>query len=600
MTEDRSTDANLTLDANPDIEANPLILSDKGPISQSGESLNKQPVLEDPRMHVLNEVLAGHYWGILKLLYDKKLPADLVIDNKNQWYLTHFAVTHGKPSKLEVLIKIFKADPNKQDAYGQTALHLATTHGRNEELLTLCNDSRIQFEINDALNCTPILNCAKTGFIRALAYLAFEKSVNLNVVDAAGSSIAHWAVMKDDVQMLSLIRKLNGFNWDIVDKEGMNVIQRAIISQSYDCVKYLLGFKDESEEKLAKYQEVVNEHPHIAQILHDKKTGIELSKNGAFSQVLAKPSRENLKDAIRFMKNQCGRKLFMSFVTLFIIGLTFSFYTMNHTNGIGNILKIMYPGSLALFLYFFLSLLYVKTDPGYLPKKTLDDPDNALADYVEKFKNRKNVNDDQYCFDCLNIQPMQTHHCETCKRCVLGYHCHLKNYFGGVCIGYQNFSYFFFMQFFALTFLIIYLMGAMQYNATSAFPISLFERVWLIKSNRNIAEFILAVFIIFAGLQILYNLYVLVAAGSFGMTLHEIMHPTKHKYLFHLVKTMSRTPCYTFEHQIPPIRIANFCNFIKSLCLCKKSEPIIKAAEHSGNIKYVQLEDVKVNNTNTN
>ena len=49
-----------------------------------------------------------------------------------------------------------------------------------------------------------------------------------------------------------------------------------------------------------------------------------------------------------------------------------------------------------------------------------------------------------WCKKCQHAMPFRTHHCKACKRCVLkrDHHC----YFTGVCIGYYNQRYFFFMS----------------------------------------------------------------------------------------------------------------------------------------------------------
>eukprot|EP01022_Parablepharisma_sp_SALTPOND_P022454 TRINITY_DN4569_c0_g1_i1.p2 TRINITY_DN4569_c0_g1~~TRINITY_DN4569_c0_g1_i1.p2 ORF type:complete len:597 (+),score=44.60 TRINITY_DN4569_c0_g1_i1:90-1793(+) len=566
MAEDKTDTTILTAEASSDTENKPFIHpEEKYSTDPSSAHITflQQPVLEDSRVVVSQKILEGKYWPIFKLIKDNKLPVNLLVDPRNKWYLIHFIITHGKPSKLKVLLEKFKADPNIQDNYGQTPLHLATTHCRIQEIVLLTQDPRIIVDKQDILGCTPIINCVKTSFLLGFIYLYFERNANLAIRDANGSSIVHWAALRNNVPLLKLIRHIPGLDFDLPDNEGMTPLQKAISSMSYDSTKYLLSSANPQNgetltvEKLQKYEATVNNHPHIKEKLHEAAITKEFDEKGFLSTILSSFSFEKVSDAVTYIRHKHGTSFFFSFVMAFIIALTFTFYQFyNHATSFG------YIASLALFLLS-LGALVCKKDPGYLPKKMLNDPNNAVGTILENLS--INETDQQYCFECLIVQSRSIYHCEKCGKCVAGFHCHLKPWLGGICIGENNFRFYFFSQLFATFALWFYLAGVLNDSLTvptSTFPVSFFEKLCMVWEISRLL-FAVSLLAILAMLQISYNVFVMLVAGSLKMTLHELIHAHKHKYLFSLASSYGQPKRYVWTTQSFQEKIQNLKEFFK-------------------------------------
>lgn len=110
----------------------------------------------------------------------------------------HWAVDIGFPNVVNALLKIPEIDINIQDAYGRTPLQLAFTGGYNVKIMTALIEHGVDFNVQDKRGDTPLHT----------AILFHGKNGN------------EWLP-------LMIMDHLTDYNYNQVDKEGNNLLQRA-------------------------------------------------------------------------------------------------------------------------------------------------------------------------------------------------------------------------------------------------------------------------------------------------------------------------------------------------------------------------------------
>ena len=170
----------------------------------------------------------GRYKSIFYAINNGKLPANLLIDPRNRWYLAHYLVMHGKLKELKILVNKFDCDINIVDAYKQTPLHMSVLHYKKDLFKYLVHQPMIILDSFDYMHNSPLLNSIKSGFILAFICLYFEKNCNIKISDSQGYTVAHWAAYKGIVPLLKLFKHIPDINMNMTDIEGMTPIFRAI------------------------------------------------------------------------------------------------------------------------------------------------------------------------------------------------------------------------------------------------------------------------------------------------------------------------------------------------------------------------------------
>ena len=574
MIEDKS-ELTIKSETTADLENNPLIQPmDNRDNSASGfpmQYYNPFATQINPQVIVSREIFSGKYWSVFKLINEGKLPADLLVDPNNNWYLIHFLITTNKPYKLKVLLELFKADPNIIDKFNQTPLHMAITHLRCEEIVVLTEDKRTEIEKRDILNCTPLLNCAKRCFIHGFIYLYLEKNCDVNVRDTNGFSIAHWSAIRNHEDFLKILVHIPDCDFSCTSNDDLLPIESAISGMSYNATKVLLSTKNANDtpEQLRKYMKSLNNHPHIESLLREEITRREINQCGVSSFLSHNPGSRVFIDAVKYLYDRNGRGFFLAFFILFNSLLTIAFYEqypLLSITGFGFELNL-------ILLFISLKAFLTQKDPGYIHKKLFSDHTNCIGNILDKFKKGEIESEAKFCFSCLIIKPRSAYHCYRCNKCVMGYHMHLKNSLGGVCIGTNNFSPYFFCQLFSVIMLIFYLFGVISSamdQPTSIFPISIIERYCALYYKGKF-EFAVTMIATIVFLQVWYNLVVVLVAACYGMTLHELYHPNKHEYLFEIKFGSQFKGALWVPHSTGKM-ISNLCTFFGKMLFQKKEE----------------------------
>jgi len=568
MAEEKS-ELSLISDRNTDVESKPLIQGgeeNKGP-GLPMQYLNPFFMPVEQRVIVAQEIFHRKYWIVFKLINEGKLPADLLIDKENKWYLIHFLITANKCYKIKALIELFNADPNILDKYMQTPLHIAATHHRTEIILLLTADKRVNIEIRDSLNCTPLVNCVKQSYTLGFVYLYFEKNANAAVYDSQGRSLADWAAAKNDVGMLALLSHIPEVNFRSASHDGLLPIERGITSMSYDATKYLLHRKhaNDSAEQLRNYAKKINDHPHIEDLFKKEIAAREISSSGIANYITSRLSFSDIKNAFTYFYEYRGRTFFLILFTTFLILLECAF-------GIElSFIWLLFQLNVILLLVVFRSF-WRGGNPGYIPKKQFPDRTNCITLILEKFKKGDEELESHYCLDCLIVKPRGAYHCFKCNKCVMGYHRHLKNSLGGVCLGINNYSSYVLTQFLTFTLLVIYLhkVLCMTHAPIAPFPVCIVERYCNLFYKGSFV-FLVTMIITIVFIQMLYNVLAILIAASYGMTLHELYHPNMHEYLFEKRWDQNFKGVLWVPHRFSDIQ-SNLVRFFKGLFYRKEED----------------------------
>ncbi len=520
-----------------------------------------------PQINVLLSVKQGNYGPVLKLIKEGKLPADSVIDTGYGWYLAHFMASHGRAFQLRILLKKFDGNPNVADRFGQTPLHIVTSFPNLTILKVLLQHPLIQVEKEDALKCTPILNAAKQDFLSGFIFLYFEKGAKLSSADNNGLTIPHWAASKGNTPLLRLLRHLAGADFNAMDSKGYSMIHHAISSLSYETVKYIASHFANSTKlgmvPALEYARQLGQHPHIIRYLEDRRELEKIAERGACRRLTENFGSVTVRNVVKYEKREHGKVMFYGGFAAVVAYMLTTFINFCHSGPVSVTLL------LASFMGAMISLhkLVRTTDPGYLPKKSLEDPNSAIAELLEKYKDDEWTTDSRYCFACLIAQPRSAQHCDQCDRCVAGFHCHLKNIYSGVCLGENNFAlYFSFVLFSALglwVYLFAFLSAAMT-APTAVFPISIVERfcaVW----NSNKIMCAITVFMLLMAMQISYHVLVMLVAGTHNMTLDELRRPHLYRYLFKIVNFYGGKKNYVWTSQSWGERCRNLATFLRNI-----------------------------------
>ncbi len=488
---------------------------------------------------LMQRVSLAKYKAVFRVIKEGKLPANLLLDAKNRWYLIHFLVMHNKLKELKVLITKFDCDVNILDAYNQTPLHMAALHGKVEIFKYLIQHPMVQADLLDTYRATPLVNTIKSNFLPGFLYLYFEKGVDVRTIDSQGFTVVHWAAFRNNVALLQLFQHIPTISFDTTDLENKTPLYAALAGLSYDSLKYLIKVKHASlEAKSARGQTpcefaaASGVHPKIMGYLK-KHTQIQrVQKRGVLGHLRAEKSLTGLREVGQYVAKAYGKPLSTLSVVLLLGFMMWNFWKLGRGNGL---VTAMFLVCYAVYAAMF-GLLMLRKDPGYQAMKGMDHPTNAITEIIDKLKSDAWSSCDEYCLGCLIRQPRSTQHCMECNRCVAGFQFHLKPLCLGLCVGERNFPVYFLYTVFGLWTWYLYILGVLLTalpEATTPCPVSLVERL-LALSQSSLVNACAAAFLLVLSTQRAYDGFVMLMAICSGMTVHEMRHMHLYRYLFEL------------------------------------------------------------------
>ena len=574
----------------PVLEASPKNESDEVSKDQTAIKLIspiQQPDSEQKTINLVREIMQGRYISVFYAIKIGKLPANLLIDPRNKWHLVHYLVMHDKLEELEILITKFDCDINILDVYKQTPLHMAALHHKTAIFQYLIRQPMITFDNCDTIHCSPLLNAVKSEFIEAFIYLYFEKGCNIKVTDFQGLSVVHWAAYKGTVPLLKLFRHIPDVNFNVTDAEGTTPISKAISGISYAGVKYLisvlnidLDVKSNRKVSVLEFTESSIMHPRIISYVKKHVELQKIKKQGAFGYLNNNGITKGYSHIIRHVKRTYGHYLSILINILVMILIAFStiqFKTLR--NIIGSIGVSSYIFYIILFV-----LLLLRKNPGYIEKRDLNHPNNAISVLLEEMRKGEWPDCSDYCFTCLRKPLKSSYHCLNCDRCVPNFQFHLRPLDLGICIGQTNFHIYFFYVFFKAACCFLYSVCMLNVMGTTktSFPVSLVEQ-WLklFGKSKLVALFIL--FLIYRSADVAYNLLIMLTAIWKGMTVDEMRNIDLHKYLFDIEKNAKGEVRYV--HKVRTWK-DNCRNVIGFLCGTLDS---LKGRVLKDNEQYIEL-----------
>ncbi len=526
------SDVLAKLDSSPDKKSNP---EEKKLQSVAAAAAVAPPA---KKVILMERVQAGKYKAVFRVIKEGKLPANLLLDPQNKWYLIHYLVMHGKLKELKVLVNKFDCDINILDAYQQTPLHMAALHGKTEIFKYLVQHPMVRLDTQDSFRASPLVNYIKSGFLAGFIYLHFEKGADIKVVDSQGFTVVHWAAFKNSVPLLQLFKHIPTLVMDSLDGDGMTPIFRAISGMSYDSVKYLIRVEKANLETRSTRRQTPCElaesmpmHPRVLGYVKKHTEFQKVEKRGPSRYLKDEGWKKGFPWVFQYLLRRYAKTLTISTTLALMMFMLVTFWKLGPA---GKLATGLFSGAYLSYVLLFALLLLFRRDPGYQPMKGREHPTNAIAQILEHFRTGSWTNCENYCFSCLTNLASSTHHCLTCGRCVNGFQFHLKSL--GVCIGHANFPVYFLYELIGTWAWYIYcgsVLNAALPKAVTGFPVSMVEK-WLTLFSKHwfVATVVLALVLI--SVQKCYELLVMSTAIWKGMTVHELRNMHLYKYLFEL------------------------------------------------------------------
>ena len=160
------------------------------------------------------------YYDFAKKLIKKKV--NLNTEDKDGWTAIFWTVENNEYSLLNLLVDN-GADINHKNIDGWTPLFLAVNNNNIEmtkNLLSLGANP----DIVDKENKTPLIWAIQNRFTN-IAKMLIPKT-NLNIIDSDGNSALHYAVLKEEIEIIKNLLKY-GANSELKNNEGLTPNQLA-------------------------------------------------------------------------------------------------------------------------------------------------------------------------------------------------------------------------------------------------------------------------------------------------------------------------------------------------------------------------------------
>ena len=198
------------------------------------------------------------------------LPPDSV---KEDLLLTQWAVAFGKLNILKLLLQS-RADVNKQNSKGATALCYAVEQNNYEAVKVLLNDDDIQVDKKTRNGWTPLLKACLTRYLN-IAVLLLNKGADVNSQNNQGLSPLLDAVQKNHPDVVKLLLSQDDILVDLKTRKGLTPLQAACY-QGYHSIAILLLNKgaDVNAQKIGGSSSLLyavqKNHPEVVKLLLDQ------------------------------------------------------------------------------------------------------------------------------------------------------------------------------------------------------------------------------------------------------------------------------------------------------------------------------------------
>ena len=177
-------------------------------------------------------------WSVVKSLLDENIhpcqnPVLRSTDNNPLHYVCS-AIKNGVEEIVKYLVFKYQLNPELENSYGETPLHLACSCGNLAIVKTLIEDCCVDPAISDFAENRPIYHAVSGGHLKIVKYLIEECSISL---DQDSSVLCAAAASKGDNAMLKYLIDVCGEEFDIQDDCGKNCLHQA---KRLDTIRYLV------------------------------------------------------------------------------------------------------------------------------------------------------------------------------------------------------------------------------------------------------------------------------------------------------------------------------------------------------------------------
>jgi ankyrin repeat protein len=158
----------------------------------------------------------------------------MLTTNEHKYNALHLAAYKGHE---EVVAYILGSDDedipllvNAVDKSGNSPLMLAATQGNLEVMKVIMNHPSCDPNILDSIGNSALILAANRGHVDVVEFLIIEQGVDIDHVNNNQESALTRAAMKANIKVLESLL-LNGAAYDIIDKDGVTALERALLTK---------------------------------------------------------------------------------------------------------------------------------------------------------------------------------------------------------------------------------------------------------------------------------------------------------------------------------------------------------------------------------
>ena len=144
---------------------------------------------------------------VLVLVNDKRYNPDLQCCDRNGNTALHIACTTGNITLCDIFLQ--QCNPNIQNKFGNTPLHVATIHGNDDVVCTLIAHEHCDPSITNHNGNCPLHIAARTQNLALVHILLQNQQCNPNLVDRDGNTALHIAVENGNLDITNLLLNIN-------------------------------------------------------------------------------------------------------------------------------------------------------------------------------------------------------------------------------------------------------------------------------------------------------------------------------------------------------------------------------------------------------
>lgn len=154
-------------------------------------------------------------------------------NSSNQWTILMCSVAENHATIVEKLLQNPNIDVNAQDAYQNTALHIASERGYWRVVEFLLGHRDIKINEKNAMGWTPLSRATFGGHERIVKLLLDRADLEINFVDNDRQTALYWAVSTGNLDIVRRLLEHPEINVNITNRPASQTVYEIAVSLNY-------------------------------------------------------------------------------------------------------------------------------------------------------------------------------------------------------------------------------------------------------------------------------------------------------------------------------------------------------------------------------